>query len=110
MHLRYNKFRDDAITAGLLTVSNNKLYDVSGKKINFNNESGYRTVAWNTETSYSFSTEGIKDVYFRIIYTDNSTYTARTKISVTKEPAAQLRSDASTRINATSNRLKLIVR
>lgn len=145
MHLKYNKFRDDAISAGLLTVSNGKLYDVSSKnpyeekmifaiapkngyfnsntatfkfnsnlsinntgktikslQINFNNESGYRTVAWNTETSYSFSTEGIKDVYFRIIYTDNSIYTVRTKISVA-QPPNQLRSaDVTTKINATT--------
>jgi hypothetical protein len=146
MHLKYTKFMDNAITSGLLTVSNDKLYDVSGKnpyeekmifaiapknayfasntatfkfnsnlninntgktvkslQINFNNENGYRTVTWNTEISHSFSTEGIKDVYFRIIYTDNSTYTVRTKISVTKEPSPELRSDANISINATSN-------
>jgi hypothetical protein len=92
IHLKYNKFKDNAITSGLLTVSNDKLYDVSGKnpyeekmvfaiapknayfasntatfkfnsnlninntgktvkslQINFNNESGYKTVAWNSE-------------------------------------------------------------
>ena len=146
MHIKYDKFKDNSITSGLLTVQNNQLYDVAGQnpyeqkmlfaiapknlyfesktvsftfnsnlyinntgktirylQINFNNENGYKTGNWNTAISHTFSSSGIKDIYFRIIYTDNSTYTVRTKIAVAEETPPELRASAEITIESTSN-------
>jgi len=136
MHLKYDIYRQDAVSAGLVTVNNEQIYDVSGKnpyeqkmlfviapkekyyygktvsfkynpnlfvnntgktvsslQINFNNENGgYKTVSLNANISHTFSSIGIKDIYFRITYTDNTTYTCRSKISIANELPVTLRS------------------
>ena len=51
-------------------------------EINFNNESGYKVATWNTAVSYTFSSEGQKTIYFRLTYTDGSSYTSHTNVIV----------------------------
>ena len=65
---------------------------VKNLQVNFNNEGGYRTASWNNDITHTFSSTGIKDIYFRITYTDNTTYTCRTKISIGEEPPVTLKS------------------
>jgi hypothetical protein len=74
-------------TVGFVFKSN-LWYTNSGKtirkrEINFNNESGYLTAAWDTPISYMFSTGGVKTIYFRLTYTDGTFYTSQTNIMVT---------------------------
>ncbi len=57
---------------------------VQKREINFNNESGYLTANWDSPLSYTFSSGGIKAVYFRLTYTDGTSYTSRTNIQVTE--------------------------
>ncbi|WP_314952086.1 hypothetical protein [Tannerella forsythia] len=64
---------------------------VKNLQVNFNNEGGYRTASWNNDITHTFSSTGIKDIYFRITYTDNTTYTCRTKISIGEEPARHIK-------------------
>ena len=49
-------------------------------EINFNNESGYITANWDTPTSYTFSSDSTKTIYFRLTYTDGSSYISQTNI------------------------------
>jgi len=51
-------------------------------EINFNNESGYKTAAWDAPVSYTFGFEGQKTIYFRLTYTDGSSYTSQTNVRV----------------------------
>ena len=51
-------------------------------EINFNNESGYKVAAWNATVSHTFSSGGQKSIYFRLTYTDGSSYTSRTNIGI----------------------------
>ncbi len=62
-------------------------YTNSGKtiqklEVNFNNESGYITANWDTPVSYTFGTDSVKTIFFRLTYTDGSYYTSQTNISV----------------------------
>jgi hypothetical protein len=50
--------------------------------INFNNESGNKTVPLNVPISYTFPAGGQKTIYFRIYYTDGTSYISRTRIYV----------------------------
>jgi hypothetical protein len=147
MHIKYDKFKDDAVSLGLVTVQNEQIHDVNGKnpyeqrmlfavspkkkyyigktvsfkftsnlfvnntgksvsslQISFNNGSTYQTANWNTSINYTFSSIGIKDIYFKINYTDNTSYISRAKISVTSDPSVTLRAAAndSLYITATS--------
>jgi len=52
-------------------------------EVNFNNQSGYLIANWDTQVSYTFSTGGIKTIYFRLTYTDGTFYTSQTNIHVT---------------------------
>ena len=61
---------------------------VQKREINFNNESGYVSVNWDTPIDYTFTTGGIKKIYFRLSYTDGSSYTSRTNIRVTAETSS----------------------
>jgi hypothetical protein len=63
-------------------------YSNSGKtiqklEVNFNNESGYLTANWDTPVSYTFGTDSVKTIFFRLTYTDGSYYTSQTNIRVT---------------------------
>ncbi|MDR1372484.1 MAG: NVEALA domain-containing protein [Dysgonamonadaceae bacterium] len=55
---------------------------IQSRQINFNNESGYITAALNTEVSYTFTTGGVKTIYFKLTYTDGTSYISRTNIHV----------------------------
>ncbi|MDR2967993.1 MAG: putative lipase [Tannerellaceae bacterium] len=145
MHIKYDKYKDNAVNTGLIRVQNDQIFDIAGKnpyeqkmlfaiapnkqyfgsltvsfmfnsnlhinntgktirtlQVNFNNESGYKSVNWNTDVSHRFSSEGVKDIYLRITYTDNTIYTARTRIAVAKETDSALRSDSELSIAASS--------
>jgi len=52
-------------------------------EINFNNESGYLLANWNVPVNYTFGGGGLKTIYFRLTYTDGTSYTSQTNISVT---------------------------
>ena len=52
------------------------------REINFNNETGFVSANWNVPVSHRFNTGGIKTIYFRLTYTDGSSYTSRTNIFV----------------------------
>ncbi|GHS87357.1 hypothetical protein FACS1894201_08600 [Bacteroidia bacterium] len=126
MHYQYNKLNDDAVTSGLLQITNNQIHEVPNaaspyftrqlfavapktvyfesaavsfefksalwysnstktiqkREINFNNESGYLIAAWNTPVSYIFEEGGIKTIYFKLTYTDGSSYISKTNIYV----------------------------
>ena len=140
MHLKYNIYKSDALSSGLVSVRNEQIYDISGKnpyeekflfaiapkesyykgktisfkfnsslfinntgksvktlQINFNNETGYMNASWNSVISHTFASIGFKDIYFRITYTDNTTYTCRTKISIYGDNPISLRSADLTR-------------
>jgi hypothetical protein len=62
-------------------------------EVNFNNESGYKVATWDAAISYTFSSGGQKTIYFRLTYTDGSSYTSRTNIGV--EGDAAFRSSSS---------------
>jgi len=51
-------------------------------EVNFNNESGYIPASWNSPVSYMFVTRGTKTIYFRLTYTDGSSYTSQTNVLV----------------------------
>ena len=55
---------------------------IQKREINFNNESGYIIAGWNDPKSYAFTTGGVKTVYFRLTYTDGTSYTSQTNIFV----------------------------
>ncbi|MCL1937868.1 MAG: hypothetical protein FWF52_05685 [Candidatus Azobacteroides sp.] len=61
-------------------------------EINFNNESGYKTAAWDAAVSYTFSSKEQKTIYFRLTYTDGSSHTSRTNVCV---EGSTFRSDGS---------------
>lgn len=66
-------------------------------EINFNNESGYRLANWNTPINYTFRQDGIKTIYFRLTYTDGTSYTSQTNIFVTgatPKPKSILKDDS----------------
>ena len=52
------------------------------KEINFNNESGWLLANWNTPVSYTFNDGGIKTIYFRLTYTNGTSYTSHTNVWV----------------------------
>ena len=55
-------------------------------EVNFNNESGYKVATWDATVSYTFSSGGQKSIYFRLTYTDGSSYTSRTNVRVEGGP------------------------
>ena len=56
---------------------------IQKREINFNNESGYLLANLDTQVSYTFNSGGVKTIYFRLTYTDGSSYTSKTNIHVT---------------------------
>jgi hypothetical protein len=131
MHYQYNQFREDALSAGLVSIVNDQIKEpkasliskrvspyitkqlfaaapkevyfdspfvrfvfmqnlwhtnvnktIQKREINFNNETGYITAHWNIPVSHIFSADGIKTVYFRLTYTDGTSYTSQTNIVV----------------------------
>ncbi len=68
----------------------NNTKSVSKLEINFNNQSGYKIASWNTPVSYTFSSSGEKTIYYRVTYTDGTSYLSRTKIYI-KESVSTLR-------------------
>jgi hypothetical protein len=64
--------------SGLFFRNNSK--SILKREINFNNESGYRTVAWDVPLSYTFASGGEKTIYFKLTYSDGSAYVSRTCI------------------------------
>jgi hypothetical protein len=55
---------------------------VQKHEINFNNESGYITALRYNPVIYTFSSAGVKTIYFRLTYTDGTSYTSQTNIVV----------------------------
>jgi len=78
----------------------NNAKSINKLEINFNNEGGYKTVAWNTALSHSFSSGGVKNIYFKITYTDGSSYISKTNIYVDAS-GSLLKSTQSSLINYT---------
>jgi len=55
---------------------------IQKREINFNNESGYLLANWDAPVSYTFNGGGLKTIYFRLTYTDGTSFTSKTNISV----------------------------
>jgi hypothetical protein len=49
-------------------------------EVNFNNESGYLMTSWSTPISYTFSSDSIKTIYFKLTYTDGTSYVSQTNV------------------------------
>ena len=62
---------------------------VQKMEINFNNQSGFLPASWNTQVSYTFFEGGVKTIYFRLTYTDGTSYTSRTEVFV-QDPTGSL--------------------
>jgi hypothetical protein len=66
--------------SGLFFRNNSK--SIRKLEINFNNEGGYRTAAWDTPLSYTFASGGEKTIYFKLTYSDGSAFISRSRIYV----------------------------
>ncbi|MDR0438435.1 MAG: T9SS type A sorting domain-containing protein [Bacteroidales bacterium] len=55
---------------------------IENLEINFNNESGYIKTNWDEPIDYTFKSDGVKTIYFRLTYTDGTSYTGQTNIFV----------------------------
>jgi hypothetical protein len=82
----------DGPTASFVFKSNlwysNANKTIQKREINFNNESGYLLANWDTPVSYTFASGGIKTIYFKLTYTDGTSYTSQTNVSVTESSIA----------------------
>jgi len=56
---------------------------ITSVQIDFGDGSGYRTITFNTPVSVSFSSNGVKNVLFRVTYTDNTAMESQTQVEVT---------------------------
>jgi hypothetical protein len=50
--------------------------------VNFNNETGYVPTSWNNPISHNFTTGGVKEISFRVTFTNGISLTSRTHIFV----------------------------
>jgi len=66
---------------------------VQSLQIRFDEESEYQTANWDIPISHSYSTNGIKKIYFRIDYTDGTYYISQTNI-VINAPTVETRSSS----------------
>jgi len=63
---------------------------IQKREIKFDNQTNYILANPNTQVSHSFTTGGVKTIYFRLTYTDGTSYTSQTKIYVT-DPGSSLK-------------------
>jgi len=74
----------NTLTASFV-FSQSMWYTNSGKtiqklEVNFNNESGYLTANWNTPISYTFASGSTKTIFFKLTYTDGTSYISKTNV------------------------------
>jgi hypothetical protein len=90
--------------SGLFFRNNSK--SILKREINFNNESGYRTVAWDAPLSYTFASGGEKTIYFKLTYSDGSIFISQSRIyvndNVSLRAAAASLTDAKIPLDANS--------
>lgn len=77
-------------------LPNNLIYTNSGLTINqlqidFDNGQGYQTVSLNTNKSISYSSGGVKELNYKIIYTNSTIVYSHSKILVNYKPNYQAR-------------------
>ena len=75
-------------------------------EINFNNQSGYILASWNIPTGYTFDSEGMKTIYFRVTYTDGTSFTSQTNILVRNLNAPPMLHDGNHALKSTTNALQ----
>ncbi|MDR2886827.1 MAG: hypothetical protein LBV26_02320, partial [Bacteroidales bacterium] len=61
---------------------------IQKREISFDQGASYAAAGWDAPVSHTFGSGGVKTVYFRLTYTDGSSYTSQTRIYV--EPPANL--------------------
>ena len=54
-------------------------------EIKFDTETGYLIAGWNTPVDHTFDEGGVKTIYFRLTYTDNTFFTSQTNIFVAEQ-------------------------